>query len=89
MDDDVAAARELTDAAQVHTAREEVRRAISALAASPLDERASDRMRRALRRSSTRPVRDAVRRLNGSAPTGPVRLAAVPTDTASTSGDVS
>lgn len=85
VNDDAAQARELADAAEVHSAREEVRRAIADLAARPLDERLTDQMRRALRRSRSRPVRDALRRLGS--PSGIGQLRVVPTDSVSASGD--
>lgn len=74
VDDDTAQVRELADAAAVHSAREEVRRAIADLAARPLDERLTDQMRRALRRSRSRPVREALRRLNADTAGRPLNV---------------
>lgn len=56
-------ARDLAAAAAVHAAREDIVKALGPLAASPLDERACERMRRALARADSAAVRDAVRRL--------------------------
>lgn len=56
-------ARELADAATVHAAREDIVQALGPLAASPLDEQAVERMRRALARADSPAVRAALRRL--------------------------
>ncbi len=64
-DDDRAAAEapELADAATVHAAREDIVQALGPLAASPLDEQAVERMRRALARADSPAVKAALRRL--------------------------
>lgn len=54
----------LADAAAVHAAREEIVQALGPLAASPLDEQATTRMRRALERVESPAVRSALRRLS-------------------------
>ena len=54
---------DLSDAAAVHAAREEIIRALAPLVASPLDEDAVARMRRALESAGSDEVRRAVRRL--------------------------
>ena len=75
--------RELTDAAAVHAAREGVVRALSPLAASPLDEQAAAQMRQALAKASAPRVREALRRLVAT-PQRPAQrpvLAAVPSTT--------
>lgn len=56
-------ARELADAATVHAVREDIVQALGPLAASPLDEQAVERMRRALARADSPAVRAALRRL--------------------------
>ena len=55
--------RERAEAAAVAAAREEIVRALGPLAASPLNEPAVQRMRRALARADSPAVRAAVRRL--------------------------
>ena len=55
--------RERVEAAAVAAAREEIVRALGPLAASPLNEPAVQRMRRALARADSPAVRAAVRRL--------------------------
>lgn len=64
-DDDRAAAEapELADAATVHAARKDIVQALGPLAASPLDEQAVERMRRALARADSPAVKAALRRL--------------------------
>ena len=57
------APRALADAAAVHAAREEIVQALGPLAASPLDEQATARMRSALERAESPAVRRAIRRL--------------------------
>lgn len=63
MSDDVEGAPDLVDAATVHAARRDVVQAVAALAASPLDERAADRMRAALARATSPTVQRAVGRI--------------------------
>lgn len=63
MSDDVEGAPELVDAATVHAARRDVVQAVAALAASPLDERAADRMRAALARATSPTVQRSVGRI--------------------------
>lgn len=63
-DRDVREARELADAATVHAAREDIVQALGPLAASPLDEQAVERMRRALAKADSPAVRKALRRLS-------------------------
>jgi len=58
------APRDLVDAAAVHAAREEIVQALGPLAASPLDEQATTRMRVALERVESPAVRRAIRRLS-------------------------
>lgn len=77
-------AQDLVAAAAVHAAREEIVQALGPLAASPLDEQAAARMRRALERVQSPAVRRSLRRLTrfeGSRPP----LVPVPT-TAESSG---
>lgn len=83
-DDDRAAleAPELADAATVHAAREDIAQALGPLAASPLDEQAVERMRRALARADSAAVKAALRRLRVAVrPPSPRRpfLVAIPT----------
>lgn len=68
-------ARDLAAAATVHAARDAVLSALGPLAACPLDEQASQRMRQALARAQSRAVRQALTRLSGSPP--PPRLVLV------------
>lgn len=63
MSADVEGAPELVDAATVHAARRDVVQAVAALAASPLSERAADRMRAALARATSPTVQRAVDRI--------------------------
>ena len=72
MSDDAVGAHELVDAATVHAARRNVVQAVAALAASPLDEQAADRMRAALARATSPTVQRAVGRI-----TSPRRTPAV------------
>ena len=73
-------ARELTDAATVHAAREGVVHALAPLAASPLDEQAAAQMRQALAKATSPRVREALRRLVATPPRSSQRpaLVAVP-----------
>lgn len=61
---ELAAADDLLAAAAVLAAREEVVQALGPLAASPLDQQAVERMRRALERVESPAVRRALRRLS-------------------------
>lgn len=63
MSDDADGAHELVDAATVHAARRDVVQAVAALAASPLDEQAADRMRAALARATSPTVQRAAGRI--------------------------
>ena len=72
------AAADLDAAAAVHAAREEIVQALGPLAASPLDEQATARMRQALERAQSPAVRRAVRRISGPGESRPP-LVAVPT----------
>ena len=67
-------AADLDAAATVHAARLQIVEAIAPLAASPLDERAADRMRRALERARPPKVRAALSRLGQGHPRPPLRL---------------
>ena len=55
--------RDLADAAAVHAARDAIVLALGPLAASPLDEQATTRMKAALERAESPAVRRAIRRL--------------------------
>lgn len=57
-------ADDLAAAAAVHAARQEIVQALGPLAASPLDEQATIRMRRALERAESPAVRRALRRVS-------------------------
>lgn len=59
-------AADLAAAATVHAARVQIVEAISSLAASPLDERAADRMRLALDQAASPKMRAALSKLNGA-----------------------
>jgi hypothetical protein len=61
-------ARDVAAAAAVHAARREVDGAIAALAASPLDEAAADRMREVLGSSRLRKARRALTRIQPRRP---------------------
>lgn len=74
---------DLSDAAAVHAAREEIIRALAPLVASPLDEDAVARMRRALESAGSDEVRRAVRRLRAREDRPPLVLVA----TADRAGD--
>jgi len=72
--------RDLADAAAVHAARDAIVLALGPLAASPLDEQATARMKAALARAESPAVRSSLRRLTG--PVGPrPPLQAVPSVT--------
>jgi len=66
---------DLADAAAVHAVRDEIVQALGPLAASPLDEHATTRMRDALERAQSPAVRQALRRLSGPGESRPPRLA--------------
>ena len=63
MSDHAREARDLSDAAAVHAARQDIATAIASLAARPLEELAAEQMRRALTRSTSASVRRSLRRL--------------------------
>lgn len=70
-------AGDLAAAATVHAARLQIVAAIAPLVASPLDERAADRMRRALERAHSPKIRAALSRLAGTGQSRPpLRLVA-------------
>ena len=72
MSDDADGAHELVDAATVHAARRDVVQAVAALAASPLNEQAADRMRAALARATSPTVQRAAGRITAPRKTAPV-----------------
>lgn len=72
--------RDLADAAAVHAAREAIVLALGPLAASPLDEQATARMKAALERAESPAVRRAIRRLDRPGESRPP-LQAVPSMT--------
>ncbi|MGL5827190.1 MAG: hypothetical protein ACRCYU_20590 [Nocardioides sp.] len=78
--------RELADAAAVHAARDAVVVALGPLAASPLDEQATSRMRAALDRAHSPAVRQAIRRLSRPGESRPP-LQAVPPMTTDRTAD--
>lgn len=77
MSDDADGLYELVDAATIHAARRDVVRAVAALAASPLDERAADRMRAALSRAASPTVQGAVGRIGTQCATAAVKKASL------------
>ena len=77
MSDDANGVHELVDAATVHAARREVVQAVAALAVSPLDEQAADRMRTALTRATSPAVKRAAGRIGSSRRTAAANRAAL------------
>ncbi|GAA1435919.1 hypothetical protein GCM10009616_34370 [Microlunatus lacustris] len=73
MSSDADGVHELVDAATIHAARRDVVQAVAVLAASPLDERAADRMRAALSRAASPAVQGAVGRIGTSRATTPAK----------------
>ena len=78
--------RDLADAAAVHAARDAIVLALGALAASPLDEQATSRMKSALERAESPAVRRAIRRLSRPGESRPPLQAVPPMTTDRTVG---